>query len=116
MLNDGCWNDQRLLPENWMAEATTPSEAFLRRRHDDGPTDEQGRELWLNKTIPGLRDPRPWPDVPDDTYSAIGHWGQYITVIPSRDVIIVRSGDDRDPDALDLNTFFKLALAIIGDP
>jgi CubicO group peptidase (beta-lactamase class C family) len=116
MLNDGCWAEQRLLPENWIAEATTPSEAFLRKRHDDGPTDEQGRELWLNKTIPGLRDPRPWPDVPEDAYSAIGHWGQYITVIPSRAVIIVRSGDDRDPDALDLNTFFKLAIAITGDP
>lgn len=115
MLNDGCWNDQRLLPESWMAEATTPSEAFLRKRHDDGPTDEQGRELWLNKVIPGLRDPRPWPDVPEDAYSAIGHWGQYIAVVPSRDVVIVRSGDDRDPDALDLNAFFKLAIAITGD-
>lgn len=116
MLNDGCWNDQRLLPETWMAEATTPSEAFLRKRHDDGPGDEQGRELWLNRTLPGLRDPRPWPNVPEDAYSAIGHWGQYIAVIPSRDVIIVRSGDDRDPDALDLDTFFKLAIAITGEP
>lgn len=116
MLNDGCWNDQRLLPETWMTEATTPSEAFLRKRHDDGPGDEQGRELWLNRTLPGLRDPRPWPNVPEDAYSAIGHWGQYIAVIPSRDVIIVRSGDDRDPDALDLDTFFKLAIAITGEP
>lgn len=116
MLNDGCWNGSRLLPEGWMTDATTPSEAFLRKRHDDAPEDEQGRELWLNRTIPGIRDPRPWPDVPDDLYSAIGHWGQYIAVVPSRDVIIVRSGDDRDPDALDLNRFFKLAIAITGEP
>ncbi|MBX3227839.1 MAG: serine hydrolase [Labilithrix sp.] len=115
MLNDGCWENGRMLPEDWIAQATTPSEAFLRKRHDVGATDQQGRQLWLNRKLPGVAE-QPWPDLPEDTYSAIGHWGQYIAVIPSKDLVIVRSGDDRDDEALDVNRFFKLALALTGEP
>lgn len=115
MLNDGCWEDQRLLPDDWIAEATTPSEPFLRKRHDDTPEDEQGRQLWLNRTIPGVRDTRPWPSVPEDTYTAIGHWGQFITVIPSKDIVIVRSGDDRDEHALSIDELIKRSIAIVGE-
>lgn len=36
------------------------------------------------------------PQAPDDTYMAIGKNGQYIIVIPSEDVVIIRMGDNPD--------------------
>jgi CubicO group peptidase (beta-lactamase class C family) len=114
MLNDGCWNGARLLPEGWLASATVPSEPFLRKRAVDEPNEENGRQLWLNKTIPGIRDPRPWPAMPEDAFTAWGHWGQFILVVPSKDLIVVRAGDDRDDKNLDRNRFFKLALELTG--
>jgi CubicO group peptidase (beta-lactamase class C family) len=115
LLNDGCWEGVPLLPDGWVTAATTPSGPFLNIRHEDGPKDEQGRDLWLNRTIPHVRDIRPWPDVPEDAYSAIGHWGQYIAVIPSKDIVVIRSGDDRDADVLDINRFLSLAIALTGE-
>lgn len=115
LLNDGCWNDARILPEGWVAAATTPSGPFKNKRYDDLPDEEQGRQLWLNRPIPGVRDQKPWPNVPDDAYSAIGHWGQFIAVIPSRDIVIIRSGDDRDEKSLSIDRFLSLAIALTGD-
>ena len=41
---------------------------------------------------------------------ASGHWGQKLFVIPSRDLVIVRTGDDRDR-SFDTGTFLRLVLA-----
>jgi CubicO group peptidase (beta-lactamase class C family) len=115
LLNDGCWQGARILPDGWVTAATTPSAAFINKRYDTLPVEEQGRQLWINRTIPNVRDPRPWPNVPEDAYSAIGLWGQHIAVVPSKDLVIVRSGDDRDDRALDVDKFLQLAIALV-DP
>lgn len=115
LLDDGCWEGKRLLPDGWVSASTTVSEPFLRKRVGDLPEDEQGRQFWLNRVVPGVRDRRPWPDMPEDTFSAIGHWGQFITVVPSKDLVIVRAGDDRD-QSFDTNRFMALAMALTGEP
>jgi len=43
----------------------------------------------------------------------MGHWGQYIFVIPSLDMVIVYTGDNRD-DAFNINTFLKLIIDSIS--
>ena len=53
----------------------------------------------------------PWPELPGDAYAAMGHWKQAIMVIPSEDVVIARTGDDRD-GTYDTGTFMKLALDV----
>jgi len=53
-----------------------------------------GGQWWLNRSIDGAA--KPWPDAPDDTFAALGHWGQALYVIPSAGLVIVRYGDDRD--------------------
>lgn len=110
-LNDGCWAGRRLLPVGWVAASTTVSEPF---RTGSGATDTlpSGYAWWLNRPVPEQNKPKPWPDSPDDAFVAIGHWGQYIIVIPSRDVVIVRLGDDRN-DSVDLNTLITRALAVL---
>ncbi len=65
---------------------------------------------WLNQ-VSGPVKTKPWKDAPDDAYSAIGHWGQYIVVVPSADVVIVRTGDDRNED-VDLSKLISMSLEV----
>lgn len=107
-LNDGCWNGERLVPENWVKQSTTPSEAYVATK----PVEPRpnGFSWWLNRPV-GDR-PKPWPDVPEDAYAASGYWGQRLIVIPSEDVLIVRFGDDRK-GAIDTNGLIKRALEVV---
>ena len=106
-LNDGCWAGERVLPEGWVTSATTINDAFKANRGscpyapvegtyvlpcEDTPS---GYMWWLNKPpAPGVD--KPYKEIPDDGYVAIGHWGQYIAVVPSEDLVVVRTGDDRN--------------------
>lgn len=110
-LNDGCWEDSRLVPDGWVAASTTPSMGFVSSAPEDETT-PSGYSWWLNKPVTRWQKPQPWEDVPDDTYAALGHWGQRIIVVPSEDVVIVRVGDDRQ-GSIDVNQLTKLSLAVV---
>ena len=81
-LRDGVWEDQRLLPEGWVDAARTPIEP------DVHEVRWYGEHWWL------------W----DDTTAAFacqGYEGQFIVVVPSRDLVVVRLGTtdiSRNPD------------------
>lgn len=79
-LQNGVWNGERLIAEDWIRFVRTPAPA----------TAEQGREYggqwWL---VPDDRN-----DVPQDAYTTAGNRGQYVVVVPSHDVVIVRRGLD----------------------
>lgn len=107
-LNDGCWEGTRLLPEDWVKQSTTASKVFLESTGPDQRT-PNGWQFWVNQ--PNSAGARPWKDAPPDAYSAIGHWGQYVAVVPSADVVIVRLGDDRK-GRVDLNVLIPLALEV----
>jgi CubicO group peptidase (beta-lactamase class C family) len=111
LLSDGCWDGQRILPEEWVAQSTAVSEPFKKRPLDTDVGDVQGRQLWLNRPVPEQNVVTPWPDVPEDAFAARGHWGQSITVIPSLDVVVVRLADDRD-GTFDFNGFLARAIAV----
>jgi CubicO group peptidase (beta-lactamase class C family) len=111
-LNDGCWEGRRVLPEGWVAASTQVSEPIRLRALERGTDDVQGRQWWLNQPIPGVQEQRPWPGLPEGAFLARGHWGQSIAVIPSQDVVVVRTADDRD-GSFSLETFLKLALAVV---
>jgi CubicO group peptidase (beta-lactamase class C family) len=85
--------------------------AIRLRRLDADPDDVQGRQFWLNKPIPEQGVTTPWPGVTEDAFAARGHWGQSITVVPSRDVVIVRTADDRER-GFDFARFVSLALEV----
>lgn len=119
-LNRGCWNGSYILSPQWIADASKSSDAYVGYAADSETT-PSGYMWWLNQPTPERKDssgtvvrsakPKPWADAPDDTIVAIGHWGQYVIVIPSRDVVIVRTGDDRKAD-LDINLLTTRALAV----
>lgn len=109
---DGCVGDQRILPEGWVAWSTEVTDAIRREAIGREDGDVQGRQLWLNQPVPEAgQDERPWPSAPEDTYAARGHWKQSIAVVPSRDMVIVRTADDRD-GSFDYDRFLGLALAM----
>jgi CubicO group peptidase (beta-lactamase class C family) len=115
-LADGCWRGQRLLPPGWVRQATGLTAPMRSPAQGRDPGDVQGRGWWLNRPVPALGQPVPWPGAPEDAYAARGHWGQVLAVIPSQDLIVVRTGDDREPGALDLGHLLALAAAVGGAP
>lgn len=79
-LDDGVLPDgTRVLPEGWVEYVSAP----------DGPQPDgdwgYGAGWWIMSGFEGI---------PDDAFAARGNRGQYIVVIPSEDVVIVRRGED----------------------
>ncbi|AYN68073.1 class C beta-lactamase-related serine hydrolase [Euzebyella marina] len=93
-LNEGEWNGQHLFDRQWVDYITTPT------AHSDGT---YGGHFWLNAE-------GKYPDVPKDMYSANGYQGQRVFIIPSKDLVIVRTGLAEEPD-FNINTFLKDVLA-----
>lgn len=107
-LHDGVWNGERILPAGWVDFTRTPSPAYRTTPEYKGRDEDNMTAGWYANTgIPAAGVPVTWPDAPRDTFAAQGHWGQYIFVIPSLDLVIVRVGDDRD-GSFDKNEFLKL--------
>jgi CubicO group peptidase (beta-lactamase class C family) len=89
-LNDGVWNGERILPPGWVQYSIAPApkrktglsgwwaygmQGFL----------GYGAQLWLFDDVPFF---------PYEAYSAIGHRGQFVSIVPSHDLVIVRTGLD----------------------
>jgi CubicO group peptidase (beta-lactamase class C family) len=79
-LNGGVWNGERLISEEWIDFTRTPAPATA------STGNQYGGQWWL---VPDDRD-----DVPRTAYSTAGNRGQYVVVVPSHDLVIVRRGLD----------------------
>ncbi|MUH36791.1 class C beta-lactamase-related serine hydrolase [Zobellia amurskyensis] len=95
-LNKGNWNGEQLFDASWVDYVSKPT------LHSDGT---YGGHFWLNAN-------GKYPDVPRDLYSANGYQGQRVFIIPSKDLVVVRTGLAEDPD-FDINLFLKNILAAI---
>lgn len=84
---NGVWNGERLLSEAWIDFVRTPAPAARGRGSD------YGGQFWL---VPEGRD-----DVPKDAYATAGNRGQYVIIVPSRDLVIVRRGLDHGRQGFD---------------
>ncbi|MEJ2162380.1 MAG: serine hydrolase [Robiginitalea sp.] len=73
-LNKGVWDDKRILSENWIREATTPSE----------PNPNYGYMWWLNQA-----GDRYWEEVPESVFYAAGFGGNFIVVAPEHGLVMV---------------------------
>lgn len=113
LLSDGCWGPDEILPAGWVTWSTEVEPALSAKPIDRDPGDVQGRQFWLNRPVPALGQPLPWEGVPDDAFSARGHWKQSITVIPSLDLVVVRTGDDRD-DTMSHAELLRRVVAAVG--
>ncbi|WP_442845808.1 serine hydrolase domain-containing protein [Leeuwenhoekiella sp. H156] len=85
---NGMWNGKRLLSQEWIDFVRTPTTAA-------GQVNSlYGGQWWL---VDDSRD-----DVPKDAYAARGNRGQYVVVVPSRDLVIVRRGLDYGRQGFDV--------------
>jgi CubicO group peptidase (beta-lactamase class C family) len=96
VLRDGAWNGERVLPAGWVRFMAAPAPA--------APEHEYAAHWWLklraNRGAAGRA-----PRLPPDALHASGHGGQAVTVVPSRDAVIVRLGHAVDRDAWDQDAF-----------
>jgi CubicO group peptidase (beta-lactamase class C family) len=84
-LQDGVWQGQPLLPGGWVVYSRGPARALA-----DG---SYGAHIWLRlPKSPGLG----VPPMPEDAYYFLGHDGQIVAIVPSRDLVIVRLGLTRN--------------------
>ena len=98
-LRDGVWLGERIFPEGWVAFTRTPTPTALERQY--------GAHFWLS--IPeGNRCEAGSSPLPGDAFHAIGHEGQFVTVIPSRELVLVRLGFTHYPCAWDHQVFVGL--------
>lgn len=105
-LNDGVWQGRRLLPEGWVAFSRRPAPADPRR--------EYGAHFWVRVPHPDrLGSGRPHL-VPADAFHAAGHGAQYVTVIPSRALVVVRLGLALDPGSWDHEAFLHDVIAALA--
>ena len=51
--------------------------------------------------------------IPDDAFAARGNRGQYLVVVPSRNVVIVRRGEDMVGTRFDIAAFTRDVLAAL---
>lgn len=74
---------ERIVSSDWIKFMTT----------DNGLSGGQyGAQLWLHRMTPDDDNP-PLPGVPADAVFFLGHDGQIVAVIPSRDLVVVRLGE-----------------------
>jgi CubicO group peptidase (beta-lactamase class C family) len=81
-LQDGEWDGEQLLPADWMTMSTTAIDV---ETEEDG----YGAGWWVNRRTDGSL---VYPQLPEDTYFAEGHDGQWVVVVPSSDLVVVRMG------------------------
>jgi CubicO group peptidase (beta-lactamase class C family) len=101
-LQDGVWHGDRVLPEGWVAYTTTPAPA--------DPAKGYGAHFWLRipEEYRGADE-----NLPAGTFHAAGHEAQFVTIVPSRQVVIVRLGRTRYADVWDHSSFVRDVLAAL---
>ena len=73
-MNNGVWDGQRIISENWIKEALQPST----------PNPNYGYLWWLNK-----EGGRHWDGVPNNVFYAAGFGGNFIVVDQEKELVVV---------------------------
>ncbi|MFD2166177.1 serine hydrolase domain-containing protein [Thalassotalea euphylliae] len=78
--NEGKWFGEQIISPEWIAYSTTPAPASAIRGFD------YGAQWWLRKADKN--------NGPANAYTTRGNRGQYVVIIPEKDLVIVRRGLD----------------------
>jgi CubicO group peptidase (beta-lactamase class C family) len=101
--NKGQWNGEQILPASWVTESIQSSAADKRKHY--------GYQFWLNGFSENNSTHRWYPDVPADMFFADGYGGQDIYIIPSKKLVVVRTGLHK----IDENEFLKEVIRSIKE-
>lgn len=120
LMKDGKWNDDQVVPKEWIDACREVSPGLARGIYSPDYMIKYRRSygagFWLNKPVPHFGILKPYPGAPDDLFQMIGHEGQTVIMIPSLDLLVVRTAHD-DASAeyadtrIDWNTFLQPLIA-----
>ncbi|NWF32683.1 serine hydrolase [Stenotrophomonas sp. SAM-B] len=105
-LNHGQAGGKRLLSQEWLDFALTPTPA--------SPRPSYGAQLWLNRAEATEAGRKVLQDVPPDAFMAMGHNHQIVAVIPSQDAVIVRLGWTPEGQKFDWNKHLSRIAAALA--
>ena len=89
-MHNGNWLGEQLFPVDWVSYTTTPAK---------GSNGKYGAQFWLNKS-------GEYKGLPADLFFCWGYEGQFIFIIPSKQLVVVRTGCSPD-DSPDWQIFLK---------
>ena len=101
-LNKGIWEGQQILPVGWTDYVAKAAPALPRSPGKRG----YGAQFWLLDSLPGI---------PAGTYTSAGNKGQFVTIIPSQEMVIVRTGVDPNGKTWALDKFVNAAVEVFGN-
>ncbi len=99
-LQDGVWQGERILPEGWVTYSRTPT--------PHAPVGRYGAQFWLNQGE------EKWlSHLPGDLFAMSGHDGQFVLILPTQDLVVVRLGYSPGVDRNELLAFVVELLKLI---
>ncbi|MBW4617022.1 MAG: beta-lactamase family protein [Desmonostoc vinosum HA7617-LM4] len=98
-LQDGEWYGERILPEGWVKYSTTPTPSDPKQRY--------GAHFWLKFPPMFASTQVISPPLANDMYIASGHQAQFLTMIPSHKLVVVRLGLSQLPQSWDQEWFIS---------
>ncbi len=98
-LQNGRWQKEQILPENWMEYATTPTATDSMAHY--------GAQFWLNSRRIY------YPSLPADLYECRGKDIQRVTIIPSQKLIVARFGYTPNASDWDHEGFVRELIQIL---
>lgn len=101
-LNKGVWSGQQILPVGWTDYVAEAAPTLPRSPGKQG----YGAQFWLLDSL---------PDVPAGTYTTAGNKGQFVTIVPSQDMVIVRTGVDPNGISWAVDKFVNAAIEAFAE-
>lgn len=105
LLSGGRWQGREVVPESWVRFMTTPAPSAR-----EG---EFGAHVWTSVPWPFFRASGERPELPADAFHMVGYEGQFVSVIPSHALVVVRLGLTRLDYAWDHEAFLHSLLQVI---
>jgi hypothetical protein len=96
-LDDGVWDGRRILPEGWVADASSPQIANPQRLEPDWQQG-YGFQLWMSR----------------HGYRGDGAYGQYMVVLPEHDAVVALFSCAQDMQVI-LDLLWEHVLPAMGD-
>ena len=87
VLNEGSWDGEQVVPEDWLKQSLKPADHLL-TEDEEKPVDFYGYQWWMVNHQGHM------------TYYARGLAGQYILIVPDLDMVIVRLGHKRSKERI----------------
>ncbi len=98
-LKQGHWEDRRIISESWVYESTHPV---------NGLVNHYGYQWWFPSAYEEYKNFR----IPENTFMALGIYLQRLYVVPEKNLVVVRVGNDANVSAEDWHTLGFLQLVL----